>query len=96
MSLKMMAATWIAGIALMGSANAADFLLKAVKPILDVPFFQVSENRLTYSYIFNGTDPGVTGDTAKQAYSFSHFDVWAYGTNFLNISMFKRASAAFP
>ena len=45
-----------------------------------------------------GTDPGVfsirpngsiNGTTAKQVYSFTHFDAWAYGTNFFTISMFK-------
>ena len=47
----------------------------------------------------NGTDPGVfqrrcrmasiNGNTAKSVYSFTHFDAWAYGTNFFTISMFK-------
>ena len=45
-----------------------------------------------------GTDPGmftvnpngtINGKTAKQVYSFTHFDAWAYGTNFFTISMFK-------
>ena len=45
-----------------------------------------------------GTDPGmfsvnpngsINGTTAKQVYSFTHFDAWAYGTNFFTISMFK-------
>ncbi len=45
-----------------------------------------------------GTDPGmftvnpngtINGKTTKQVYSFTHFDVWAYGTNFFTISMFK-------
>ena len=34
----------------------------------------------------NGT---VNATTAKQVYSFTHFDVWAYGTNFFTISMYK-------
>ncbi len=72
--------------------------VKAVKPIVDVPFFFVIDDRVTYSYIFSGTDPGVfsvrpdgsiNGKTAKQVYSFTHFDAWAYGTNFFTISMFK-------
>ena len=82
------------------SASAADMApmpLKA-KPIIDVPFFLVNDNRLSYSFIFDGTDPGVfsvrpngsiNGKTEKSVYSFTHFDVWAYGTNFFTISMFK-------
>jgi hypothetical protein len=31
----------------------------------------------------------VNGKTAKSVYSFTHFDAWAYGTNFFTISMFK-------
>ena len=78
-----------------GQASAADLApmpMKA-KPFIDVPFFLVNDNRLSYSYIFQGTDPGVVGNnnskTAKQVYSFTHFDVWAYGTNFFTISGFK-------
>jgi hypothetical protein len=79
-------------------ASAADMPVKAVKPIADVPFFFVIDDRVTYSYIFSGTDPGVystnpdgsiNGKTAKQVYSFTHFDAWAYGTNFFTISMYK-------
>jgi hypothetical protein len=80
-----------------GFASAADLPVKA-KPILDVPFFFVIDDRVTYSYIFNGTDPGAytrrangtyDGKTEKQVYSFTHFDAWQYGTNFFTISMFK-------
>ena len=31
----------------------------------------------------------INGKTAKQVYSFTHFDAWAYGTNFFTISLFK-------
>ena len=31
----------------------------------------------------------INGKTAKQVYPFTHFDLWAYGTNFFTISMFK-------
>jgi hypothetical protein len=93
MCSKKMAATSLFALASFGAVNAADFPVKAVSPIPDLPFFQVNDNRLSYSYIFNGTDPGVTGNTAKQAYSFTHFDTWAYGTNFFNLSMFKSDHA---
>ena len=72
--------------------------VKAMKPPPDLPFFLVIDDRVTFSYIFSGTDPGVfstrpdgtiDGKTPKQVYSFTHFDAWAYGTNFFTISMFK-------
>lgn len=80
------------------SAGAADMAVKAVKPIADVPFFFVNDNRVTYSYIFTAAQPGmftvnpdgtINAKTAKQVYSFTHFDAWAYGTNFFNVSVFK-------
>jgi hypothetical protein len=64
----------------------------------DLPFFLVIDDRVTFSYMPKGTDPGmftvnpngtINGKTAKQVYSFTHFDAWAYGTNFFTISMFK-------
>jgi hypothetical protein len=88
----------LAALAPIGLARAADMPVNAVKPIADVPFFFVNDNRLTYSHIFSGTDPGaytvrpngsIDGKTAKDVYSFTHFDVWAYGTNFFTISLFK-------
>ncbi|KIZ47123.1 MULTISPECIES: hypothetical protein [Rhodopseudomonas] len=88
----------IAAMSSTGTVHAADFPAKAVKAVPDLPFFLVIDNRLTYSWMPNGTDPGafsvrrdgsVNGKTAKQVYSFTHFDAWAYGTNFFNVSMFK-------
>ncbi len=82
-----------------GFASAADLPYKVkAKPVPDIPFFLVVDNRVTYSWMPNGTDPGnytvrpdgtINGNTAKSVYSFTHFDVWAYGTNFFTISMFK-------
>jgi hypothetical protein len=91
------AALSLATLAPAGFASAADMAVKA-KPIIDVPFFFVIDNRVTYSYIFSGTDPGmysvrsngtIDGKTEKQVFSFTHFDAWAYGTNFFTISLFK-------
>lgn len=90
----------LAALASVHQASAADMAAMPVKakPIIDVPFFLVNDNRVTYSYIFDGTDPGVfsvrpdgsiNGKTAKSVYSFTHFDVWAYGTNFFTISAYK-------
>lgn len=88
----------LAALASAGVARAADLPVKAAKPVKDLPFFLVIDDRVTYSYIFKGTDPGafsvnpngtINGKTPKQVYSFTHFDIWGYGTNFFTISMFK-------
>lgn len=87
----------LASVIPIGFASAADLPAKT-KPASDLPFFFVIDNRMTYSYIFSGTDPGmytvnpngsIDGKTAKSVYTFTHFDAWAYGTNFFFISMFK-------
>ena len=83
-----------------GFASAADLPYKVkAKPVPDVPFFLVIDNRVTYSWMPHGTDPGAyslkpagggwNGNTAKSVYSFTHFDIWAYGTNFFTMSLFK-------
>ncbi len=72
--------------------------VKAAKKAQDLPFFLVIDNRVTFSYIFDASQPGawsfrpdgsIDSKTTKQVYSFTHFDLWAYGTNFFTISMFK-------
>ena len=92
------AALSLATLAPAGYASAADMAVKALKPVAEVPFFLVVDNRVSFSWMPRGTDPGmftvnpngsVNGTTAKQVYSFTHFDAWAYGTNFFTISMFK-------
>jgi hypothetical protein len=93
------AALSLAMLAPAGFASAADLPVKAkAKPIADLPFFFVIDDRVTFSWMPRGTDPGVwsvkpgggiDGLTAKQVYSFTHFDAWQYGTNFFTISMFK-------
>src|ERR1700683_3959645 len=82
-----------------GFPSAADLPVKAKpKPVADLPFFFVIDDRVTYSWMPKGTDPGVwsvrpngsiDGTTAKSVYSFTHFDAWQYGTNFFTISMYK-------
>src|SRR4051812_6351036 len=92
------AALSLAALLPAGFAGAADMPVKAVKPITDVPFFFVIDDRVTFSYIFTGAQPGmftvnpngtIDSKTAKQVYSFTHFDAWQYGTNFFTISLFK-------
>src|ERR1700710_2707415 len=92
------AALSLAALAPASFARAADMPMKAVKPIVDVPFFFVIDDRVTFSYIPTAAQPGmftvnpngtVNAKTAKQVYSFTHFDAWAYGTNFFTISLYK-------
>src|ERR1700732_2946278 len=73
-----------------GFAGAADLPVKAKAKLI--------ADRVTYSYIFTAAQPGmfsirpdgtINAKTAKSVYSFTHFDAWAYGTNFFTISMFK-------
>ncbi|MBR0828564.1 hypothetical protein JQ596_23800 [Bradyrhizobium manausense] len=83
----------LAALGSINSANAADFPVKAVPPVADVPFFFVNDNRLTYAYLPSGTDPGLADKTAKQVVAFTHFDAWAYGTNFINMLYLKSDHA---
>src|SRR5437899_765420 len=92
------AALALAVLAQAGFASAADLPVKAAKAPADLPFFFVIDDRVTFSYIFTAAQPGmfsirpdgtINGKTAKSVYSFTHFDAWAYGTNFFTISMFK-------
>jgi hypothetical protein len=92
------AALSVAALASTGFARAADLPVKAAKKAADLPFFLVIDDRVTYSYIFDAVQPGmfstnpngtINSKTTKQVYSFTHFDAWAYGTNFFTISLFK-------
>ncbi|MFT4120875.1 MAG: hypothetical protein QM712_29425 [Bradyrhizobium sp.] len=74
-------------------SSAADLPAKAPAPVADAPFFLVNDNRLTYSYQFTATDPGFPGTTAKQVFAFTHFDIWAYGTNFINLELLKSSQS---
>lgn len=66
---------------------AADIAKTPVKaaPVADAPFFFINDNRITYAYAPDATEPGVTSKTAKQTAAFTHFDAWKYGTNLVNI-----------
>jgi len=82
--------------AVTGSASAADMPVKAAKvKAPETPYFLVNENSLSYHYEFTATNPGA-GYTPKHVGTFSHFDVWAYGTNFINVDWLKATSQATP
>lgn len=71
-----------------GAASAADMPVKAVKAVTPAPFFFVNDNSISYHYEYLATNPGA-GKTPKHVLTFTHFDVWAYGTNFINIDWLK-------
>src|SRR5260221_9593241 len=54
------AAISFAAFASAGAVKAADLPVKAkAKPVADLPFFLLIDDRVTFSYILTGTDPGV-------------------------------------
>jgi hypothetical protein len=88
----------VAALASAGVARAADLPVKAVKKTPDLPFFLLIDDRVTFAWMPYGTDPNdwsrrangtIDGTTPKQVYAFTHFDIWQYGTNFINIDMYK-------
>ena len=74
-----------------GQAMAADLPVKAPPPPPEAPFFFVNDNSLSYHYEFVASNPGA-GYTPKDVVSFTHFDVWAYGTNFLNVDLLQATN----
>ena len=67
-------------------ASQSNAQSKAANP---PPLFTVNDNSVSYAYRFNATDPFVTDHTGKSVVTFTHFDAWAYGTNFFNIDLLK-------
>ena len=84
-----------ATIATVGMASAADLPSKKgpAAAVAPAPMFFVNDNTISYSYQFNATDPGVRGKFGKNVFSFTHFDVWAMGTNFFTVDLLKSPSA---
>jgi hypothetical protein len=84
-------------LAAITSASAADMPVKEKKapPPPEAPFFFVNQNSISYSYAFTANNPGA-GTTPKNILSFTHFDVWAYGTNFFNVDWLKATNGAAP
>lgn len=96
MSAKSIMLAAVFATAAAGLGHAADLPKKAPPPAAPpTPFFLVNENSLTYSYAFTATNPGA-GTTPKSVVTFSHFDVWQYGTNFFNIEWLKAHNGANP
>jgi hypothetical protein len=77
-------------------ASAADLPMKAPpKAAPEAPFFLVNDNSISYHYEFTANNPGA-GKTPKDVVSFTHFDVWAYGTNFFNVDWLKATNGRAP
>jgi hypothetical protein len=91
-ALSLAAIATVAPVSFAGAADLPPVKAKA-KPVADVPFFFVNDNLFTYAVQFNATSPGVTAHTVKQVYAYTHFDVWAYGTNFITLSLAKSDHA---
>jgi len=73
--------TWLAGItwhAITNNKVAPQFEAKPGS------FFIINDNAFTYYHAFSATDPGVAV-TPKEVLEYSHFDVWKFGTNFLDL-----------
>ncbi len=82
--------------AITGGAMAADLPVKAPKPPPPPPpFFLVNLNSVSYSYAFTATNPGA-GTTPKHVLTYTHFDVWEYGTNFFTVDWLKATNAKAP
>jgi len=78
--------------AALGTAFAADLTAPPPPPQPTVPsFFIVNDTAFTYYHAFTATDPGVN-TTPKDVLEFTHFDVWKYGTNFLDIQGLQSTS----
>ncbi len=75
--------------AAIAAAGASQSTAADVRPMTPPPLFTVNDNSVSYACRFNATDPFVTDHTAKQVITFTHFDAWAYGTNFFNVDLLK-------
>src|SRR5205085_1912542 len=95
---KPITAAGIVLAATIGYAGAADLPVEkapALKPVPIAPFFLVNDNSISYSYAFTANNPGA-GTTPKHVVNFTHFDVWAYGTNFFTVDWLKATNGKGP
>jgi hypothetical protein len=95
-AMKLAALCGAASIAISGLARAADVPVKApAPPAAEPPTFLVNNNSISYYYAPTATNPGA-GQTPKNVVNFTHFDVWAYGTNFLSVDWLKASNGNTP
>ena len=94
---RTIAAAAVAAFAWAGPAAAADLPAKAGEPAKPPSFFIVNDNSVSFTWYPSATDPGVSGNGVagnsnafnKFVGSATHFDAWAYGTNYFNIDILK-------
>lgn len=83
----------ILGIAVLaGPASAADMPAVPPAPVAPVPFLIFSDTSISYWHEFNAAEPGVGKHIDKEIVSVTHFDIWKYGTNFVNVDFLKSDS----
>lgn len=88
-SVRSIAVAAAFGVTSLASAYAADMGVMPVKaPPPAQPFFLVNDTSVSFTWYPDSTDPGVIN--AKNNYrlqgDITHFDVWAYGTNFVDLN----------
>lgn len=78
------------------AADASPPPTKAIplKPVPPIPFFYINDNRLTIAYAPNGSTPNIPQRVQEEVLAYTHFDAWAYGTNFLNFVVTKNDKGA--
>ena len=64
---------------------------KSTLPTTSTGPFIVNDNSVSYHYEFSATNPG-SGVTGKNVITFNHFDVWAYGTNLVNVDWLRATN----
>src|ERR1700681_4875971 len=92
MRLKSLALATVVVAMASGYASAADMPVytKAPPPApAPPPFFLFSDTQISYWHEFNGAEPGVGTHINKDIVTITHFDVWKYGTNFVNLDFLK-------
>src|SRR5580704_19465207 len=87
-------------MAVAASASAADMPVKTPAP---TPFFIVNDTSVSFTWYPRATDPGVPGSSDlvpggvigqsnafnKYVGTITHFDVWKYGTNYINLDFLQ-------
>lgn len=91
--LSSVSAAAVAAFAWAGQAAAADLPVKAPAPAPASSFFIVNDNSVSFTWTPTATDPGVNFNDHpgfnKFIGEFTHFDIWAYGTNLVDLNYLK-------
>src|SRR5580704_10293303 len=106
MKLRSMLLGGVAALASAGYAAAADLPLKAPAAPA-TPFFLVNDTSISYTYYARATNAGLPGSSGtvpggivgtsdtfpRNLMSIDHFDVWAYGANFIHAEFDQYGNA---